>query len=571
MRLGPDTPPRRFFRRPRGFIDLPAPGSELPRGPVHLTGWCLFPGSTVADVEVRVNGGAPQRARLAVERSDIAALTTHPDAPIAAFEHKCDLTGLPSDLTTVRLEATAHSIDGGELRLPPVECALGAAAAPFTDVDGRAAELRDRSMRPLQHGARIKATGPTRLLAFTHMLVHGGGSLYLLELLRRLKERSGFDCEVVTLADGPLGREFEEIGIPVHVTDGYPVTSLDRYEGSMAELVAWSAPGGYDVVLANTLASFSGIDLASRLGIPAVWAIHESFTPTMFLHAAYAPGTLHPYARLQAEQALRTAAALVFEAEPTRRLFLADAEPERLLTMPYGIELEAIDAARRTLDRATLRRRLGVDETDRVILCMGSIEPRKSQAMLTAAFAQVAERHPDAKLVLVGETDKEYCAGYRSALREYIDRAGLRGRVRIEAETDDPYAWHALADLLVCASDIESLPRVILEAMAFGTPVLSTRVFGAADLIDDGSTGYLCDMRSVADLAGALDRVLKAGPAELAAVADAASAHVRARHDPDRYSDSVADLLTGLVRDRHALPADLMAGATPAPVAVRSR
>jgi len=45
-----------------------------------------------------------------------------------------------------------------------------------------------------------------------------------------------------------------------------------------------------------------------------------------------------------------------------------------------------------------------------------------------------------------------------------------------------------MADLLLCASDIESLPRSILEAMAFELPVVSTDAFGIADLIDDGRT-----------------------------------------------------------------------------------
>jgi D-inositol-3-phosphate glycosyltransferase len=145
------------------------------------------------------------------------------------------------------------------------------------------------------------------------------------------------------------------------------------------------------------------------------------------------------------------------------------------------------------------------------------------------------------------------------ALREYVDRAGLGGRVRIEPITDDPYSWHAIADLLVCASDIESLPRVILESMAFGTPVLSTRVFGVPELIEDGRTGYLCEMRSVADLASGLDRVLSADGEELDAVACAASAHVRARHDPDMYADQMMRLLEGLVAAPDALPGDLLA------------
>ena len=53
-------PRRGFFRRPRGFIDDPRRGSARVRGPLYVRGWALFPGSTVARVEVRLRGGPPQ-------------------------------------------------------------------------------------------------------------------------------------------------------------------------------------------------------------------------------------------------------------------------------------------------------------------------------------------------------------------------------------------------------------------------------------------------------------------------------------------------------------------------------
>ncbi|MEA2471285.1 MAG: D-inositol-3-phosphate glycosyltransferase [Thermoleophilaceae bacterium] len=548
-----------FFRRPRGYIDHPRPGAELPRGPVHVLGWCLFPGTSVARVEVRVNGGPPERARLAIERNDIAALTKEAAAPVSGFEHKADLSRLPEGTRSVTIDATAYGLDGRELRLEPVEFAIDLAEPLHHDEDGSAAELRARSMRPLRPRVAPSPGEPLRLVAFAHVLTQGGASRYLLELLVRLTRDHGFHCEVVALADGPLRERFEAAGIPVHLTDGFPVTTLRRYEGAVAELVAWTAAGEFDAVLVNTLGSFAGGDAATRLGIPAVWTVHESFLMPMFWQTAYLPGSLHPHARAQAEQALASAAAVVFPAETTRRLFLDHAEPERLVAIPYGIELGAMDSAMAAGgERAAARRRLGIDPDAQVILCLGSVEARKSQTMLAAAFAHVAERHPRAELVLVGETSDEYCADYRAALHEFVRRAGLERRVRIEPVTDDPYSWHAVSDVLACASDIESLPRVIVEAMVFGTPVLSTRVFGVPELIEDERTGYLCDVRDTASLADRLERVLSAPAEELAAVTGAAAPHARARHDPDVYAATMATLLEGVAASPRALPADVL-------------
>jgi glycosyltransferase involved in cell wall biosynthesis len=116
-----------------------------------------------------------------------------------------------------------------------------------------------------------------------------------------------------------------------------------------------------------------------------------------------------------------------------------------------------------------------------------------------------------------------------------------------------------VADLVVCASDIESLPRSLTEAMAFGTPVLSTRVFGVPELIEDGVNGFLCEPRDVADMARGLDRVLAMPSDDLAAVARAGRERVLARHDPDTCAGQVLQLVEGLARDPGALPADVLA------------
>jgi D-inositol-3-phosphate glycosyltransferase len=494
-----------------------------------------------------------------VERQDVAAHSSHPAAPICGFEHRADLGELPDNARTVHIEAVARSIDGQTLRLPPVELEVGAPPPGFSDRDATAAQLRQRSTRPLRTSVAPSSGVGLRLMAFSHELVRGGGSLYLVEMLRRLVESREVSCEVVTLSDGPLREELEELGIPVHFTDPRPITSVERYEGHLAELVAWAAPVGFDAVLVNTLASFAGGDLAERLGVPALWAVHESYTWPMFWNAAYPPGTMHPYVRSRGELALRRAVAVLFEAEATRRLFLGDAEPERLVTLPYGIELGAIDSASRTRDRASLRERLGIDGDAQVVLCLGTIERRKSQTMLAQAFALIADRHPHAQLVLVGETGVPSREGYQAALREYVRRAGIDHRVRIEPVTGDASPWHAVADLLVCASDIESLPRVLLEAMAFGTPVLSTSVFGVPELVEDGRTGYLCEMRDVTALAAGLERALAAGPAERSAIARAASEHVRTRHDAAAYALQLERLLRGAVTDPDRLPAGWLA------------
>jgi glycosyltransferase involved in cell wall biosynthesis len=88
--------------------------------------------------------------------------------------------------------------------------------------------------------------------------------------------------------------------------------------------------------------------------------------------------------------------------------------------------------------------------------------------------------------------------------------------------------------------------------MAFGVPVVSTRVFGVPELIDDGVTGYLCDTRDAGGLERTLDRALAAGPEERDRITRDAAARVAVRHEPSAYADRLWDLFEALSRDAGA-------------------
>jgi len=246
----------------------------------------------------------------------------------------------------------------------------------------------------------------------------------------------------------------------------------------------------------------------------------------------------------------------VFAADATRRLYEPRCPPERMLTLPYGMELDEIARYSRHFDPAAARERLGIPEDATVLLCLGTIEPRKGQALLAQAFARVCEAHPDAQLVLVGDQPNTYSAG----LHEYLERSEVSDRIRVVGLVADPYEWHGIADLFVLASDVESSPIVILEAMAFETPVVATGVFGVPELIEDGVNGYLCEPSDLDSLAGSLDRALSESPESRRRVGKAGAQGIRARHDPGTYETRMRSLMTGLAADPEALPAQLLSG-----------
>jgi D-inositol-3-phosphate glycosyltransferase len=326
---------------------------------------------------------------------------------------------------------------------------------------------------------------------------------------------------------------------------GSPIDDLDSHLDRVEELTAWArSRGEFDAVLVNTASPLAtpGAEVAERLGVPAIWAIHESFAPAI-LWADCDPGV-----RALSEGALANAAFAVFEAEATQRLFEPSVGAERCLTLPYGLDLEPIAAERVGFDRSAAREAAAIPTDAEVVLCVGSIEPRKAQVSLARAFDLVAGRHPRSRLVFLGADHR----AESHLLDEWVNSLPAADRIRLVPVTPDVGPWYGLSDLLVCASDIESLPRTVLEAMAWELPVLATSVFGLPELIDDGETGWLCPERDVERLATALDRVLSVAPAERRAVGRNGRRRVEGRHALNEYCGEIVRLLDEAAKDATA-------------------
>jgi glycosyltransferase involved in cell wall biosynthesis len=135
----------------------------------------------------------------------------------------------------------------------------------------------------------------------------------------------------------------------------------------------------------------------------------------------------------------------------------------------------------------------------RYVLSVGRFDdPRKNITLLLEAFAVIADRVPDVALVTAGATAPP--AEFDAA----VVAAGLAGRVRHVARPShaDLVKLYQGAEVFALSSDEEGLGVVLLEAMACGVPVVSTRSGGPDGVISEGRDGYLVDRHS-ADQLGA--------------------------------------------------------------------
>lgn len=167
------------------------------------------------------------------------------------------------------------------------------------------------------------------------------------------------------------------------------------------------------------------------------------------------------------------------------------------------------------------------------ILYVGMLKPGKNLPLLLRAFAPLGQAG-EAILALVGEGPE------RQELAQLADELGIAHQVIIPGFTATPGDWYATADLLVLASEYEGFGNVLVEALHYGLPVVSTDCpYGPAEILGAGKWGSLVRVGDAAALTAALR-------SQLGKATDPAAQRARAADfSASRAVDAYWDLLTG--------------------------
>jgi glycosyltransferase involved in cell wall biosynthesis len=184
-----------------------------------------------------------------------------------------------------------------------------------------------------------------------------------------------------------------------------------------------------------------------------------------------------------------------------------------------GVDLGAL-AAPDGPARHALRTAEGVPDARPVISLVQRLSPPKTPLTFVHALPRILAARPDAMVWIVGD------GPLRGAVEAAVTAAGLGARVRFLGLRKDVPAVLAASDVTVHSALREGLPRVVLEALAVGTPVVATRVGGVPDAIADGVHGLLVPPEDPAALASAVLATLT-DTAAAARRADAGRAAVR--------------------------------------------
>jgi glycosyltransferase involved in cell wall biosynthesis len=317
-----------------------------------------------------------------------------------------------------------------------------------------------------------------RIAQVVDTLEMGGLERMALDLAMEQKA-SGHEAHVYCLLRaGALAKEAEAAGIPVSVFHKQPGLSLRL----LAQLAWRFFRDGIEVAHSHDPNIHHYAAVAARMaGVPVV------------VNTRHGPATSSggSFNERWFRMALPFTDAVVFVSEQARRTIMERSGLSERMTsvIPNGIRVERFMRRPAAPGSAWPRIRFGT---------VGRLVQAKGHATLIDAFQRLRERLPTAVLQIAGG------GPLRGELQEQVARLGLEECVTLAGACSDVAGFLSELDIFVFSSRNEGLPMAILEAMAAGLPIVSTRVGGVPEVVPEGEVGWFCPADDAASLAAAM-------------------------------------------------------------------
>jgi glycosyltransferase involved in cell wall biosynthesis len=218
-----------------------------------------------------------------------------------------------------------------------------------------------------------------------------------------------------------------------------------------------------------------------------------------------------------------------------------DVEPLKVGALPYGISMPgppSFDAP------------VGQDAKVVTVLYIGRVELRKGCDVLFEALGIAHGRRPSIRAVFIGPIAEDMMHAFAAFLEETASWTQYQGTVPQEQIT----ACLREGDMIVLPSRFETLPRVLIEALAAGVPQVATPVNGIPEIVDDGVTGILVEPDNPEALAAAIER-LSASPELRSMMAQRSRARAFEKFDIEKVMPRQVEVYRALVEGRSPLEA----------------
>ncbi len=346
-------------------------------------------------------------------------------------------------------------------------------------------------------------------------LGRGGAERQLIFMLRALKDE-GIDTKLLCLTSGEaFEAEVREMGIDVEW-----VGSSSRRLSRLIRIINVIRMYRPDVIQSSHFYTNIYVSLAGRvLRIPSIGAVRSDLTSEISADRIFG--------RWQADL-------------PNH--LITNSEVAHRRAIERGLARSRIHLVRNRVDLpAGCINRSSVDETVS-ILFVGRLGREKRPELFVKLAKEITIQHPKANLTfrIVGD------GPLRSELEKLSTKLGLSGDVLLfNGEQSDISEIYRNSNMLILTSDYEGTPNVVLEAMAHGLPVVSTRVGGVPDILPDGA-GILVDSSDFSGLVEATERLIL-DPELRVAMGKKAKAAISERHSPDSLGRRLKEIYVRLL------------------------
>lgn len=342
---------------------------------------------------------------------------------------------------------------------------------------------------------RLQKTQPLRAVSVCHIAsgdAWGGAETQIATLLKSLAQRNDMRVCAIVLNDLRLAQELREAGIEIKVvpetTKSFPAIVRESalfLRGRRTQIIHSHR------YKENLLAMLLGYRYPVRL-VRTQHGQPEPYTGFSGLKQRFVYAIDRQIARYAADRVISVSSDLT-------RYLQSHVANSKIAVVHNGISL---DLVRSSFSKAEAKQSLFIRTDAPVVGIATRLTAIKRLDLFVASAICVVKAIPTARFVVAGSGAQE------SILRELIRQADLEHQILLLGHRADIHDVMQAMDLMLLTSDHEGLPMAMLEAMALGVPIVSRKVGGIPEVIQDGVNGRLVDTDSPDELANVCTSLL---------------------------------------------------------------
>ncbi len=347
---------------------------------------------------------------------------------------------------------------------------------------------------------KIKRIGKVRVLFLAHDSGIGGAQSSFLDFLKRI-DRDYFEPLVILPGGGAIETTLKELKItyivvwsrlwipsPSKRNMAYLIRLMWELPGSLRQIFVFSRKYKPDLVYTNTIVKIEGALVALFLGVPHVWHVREWLLGNRQIAAFLPAGVVRLI--------ISTLSTHIVVNSRYMLSYFRDVAKDKISFVYNGFDVEGANIV--SLRGGELKESFGLPKNTKIVGIIGTLHSGKGQDLFIEAASLVKKTFDNVTFLIVGGGD---FVVYNKKLARLVENNNLREDVYFLGWRRDVGRIYSLLDVLVSASNVEPFGRVVMEGMAYGIPVVSTKSGGPQEIILDGITGILVDERSSVALA----------------------------------------------------------------------